>query len=485
MTLINYKLILLINSFSDKELEQFRKFISSPYFNKGRRYEPFLEQILSLKNNTGTEEKTQITSEIISDISLSDQTLRNRYSELYKLGEDFLVHNSISENKIEKGKMLLDKLLEKKLFTPFNINYKQILNDLRHKKFDTKVYSDMLSVLQKHSVYLSEKNKVENLYNEYYEYTKTALCIYLLKLFEIGQEFRQQEFDNRTYDPNYVSEFLKNISISGLMKEFGSSDPLIYKVTAMNYYLYKALENVNEEKYYFDSHKIFKGIAEELSDSYKVEIFKVFINYSIKKLNEGDLKYRYELFGLYNEKLDQNLISDLKDKFYIFNHFRDYVYIGLAVRKYDWVEKFIEEYSDELPAEIKEEEIKLSYSKLEFEKKNFEKSLEKLNGLKGSHYLMYLDISLFKLCNYFELKKYEEAILEIDKQKHYIKNHNEIPESRIAQNSNFMNTLKKLIKMKSEPGLSDTGLMNRELNGLKLVARKIWLQEKIDELNQR
>jgi hypothetical protein len=106
-------------------LSNSERFISSPYFNKGRNYLPFLERILLLRNNNDSDEKTRIISEIKSSLSLSDQTLRNRFSELYKLGEDFLIHNALSGNKAEKKKILLDKLLEKKLFTLFNINYKE------------------------------------------------------------------------------------------------------------------------------------------------------------------------------------------------------------------------------------------------------------------------------------------------------------------------------------------------------------------------
>jgi hypothetical protein len=209
------------------------------------------------------------------------------------------------------------------------------------------------------------------------------------------------------------------------------------------------------------------------------------INYCIIKLNGGDLKYRYELFDLFNDKLDQNLISDLKNNYYIFNPFRDYVYIGLVIKEYEWVENFINKYSSELPEDIRREESSLSYSKLDFERKNFRDSLNRLIGLKGSHYLLYLDISRFKLCNFYELKKYEEAILEIDKQKHYLKYHKEIPVNRIAYNSNFMKILKELIKLKTRPDKADARFIQKQLDGYKLVSQKAWLKEKIAEIKQR
>ena len=50
MTPINFKLINLLNSFSNSELKEYKKFISSPLHSSGRNYLPLLEHLIKHKS---------------------------------------------------------------------------------------------------------------------------------------------------------------------------------------------------------------------------------------------------------------------------------------------------------------------------------------------------------------------------------------------------------------------------------------------------
>ncbi len=482
MAIINYKLVLLIESFSAKELEQFRKFISSPFYSKGRNYTPFLENVLELKDKTKEDEIDNNLRTEISGKQLSYQTLKNRYSELYKLGEEFLVTIWLSENKFEKGKIKLKKLIEKKLLAPYRINYRETLNNLNLEKFSPDKLRNLADLKEINSKYLLEKNKEDILYDERYEYSTLVFCSYLINCYKLGFDFLQQESDNRVYKPNYIKVLLKNLNIESIISDFRNSDNILFKIIAMNFYLYKANIDEKNEGDYYTSHNLLIEISEYINKEYKISCFTNMINYCIKKLNKGNVKYRYELFDLYNEKLSQNLTDDLRNKSYTFNHFRDYVFIAISVKKFDWLENFIEKYSGFLPPEIRNDEIKISYAKLYFEKKRFKKSLLNLNGIKVSHYLQYIDTSLIKLCNYYELKEFEYAYLEIDKLKHYFRNKKNIPKTLFLNTMNFIKIYRKLIIIQIDPEKIDTGYVEKEIKSMKLISRKSWLMEKIEEL---
>lgn len=483
MALINYKLKLLLNSFSKEEIDQFRKFISSPYYSKGRNYLPFLDKVIEHTNNPSIEHNDNDFRIKNSGTTLSDQTLRNRYSELYKLGEEFLVNLWLKENMIERDNILLKKLFDKKLYTPFRIDYRETLVKVENEKFDLSKLKILSELKEIYALYLIEKNKEDVLYKEHFEYSILLFCNNLIQLYELGFEFIQEELDSIKFRPNYVTQYLKTLNIENIIKDFRESDNILYKITAMNYHLYKANADPESENDYFISHQIFSDHFELINEKYKIKIFTIMINYCIRKFNDGNLEYQNELFKLYKEKLSQNLIDDLKNKSYTFNHFRDFVFIGIAVREFEWVENFIEKYSGMLPPGIKEDEIKLSYAKLEFNKKNYERSLAYLEKLKASHYLQYIDKSLFKLFNYYELNEFEEAYLEIDKLKHYFRNNRSVPKAHYNLNMNFLKIYRNLLKIRTNPGKTDTGLIRKELENLKLVSAKKWLIAKINEIN--
>jgi len=478
----NYKLNLLINSFTIKELEEFRLFISCPLFTNGRNYFPFLEYVLKTKNKSDKHSLPEKIKASGNENSISKQTLRNRCSELNKLCEDFLIYKGLSENKSERDKFLFEKMKEKKLYQPLINKLRKSIKQLNHEKFDVPKLKNLISLSEIYSGYLTETNKIETLYNEFYDYSKQVFCLNLLVYFQISFEFIQQELNDRKYESNYITACLRNLDIGETMSEFRKSDSIVFKVTSMNYYLFKAFGKDISGIFYSESHKIFTETMPCLKDSYKINIFRILINLCIKKLNEGELNYRYELFKLYNEKLSQKLTADLENNTYTFNHFRDYIFIGIAIKKYKWVENFIQNYSGKLPVGIRKDETMLSYAKLYFEKKNYKRSLENLNEVNASHYLQYIDSSLLKLCNYYELEKYEEAFLEIDKQIHFLKNHREIPRIQHFYCINFVKIYKKLIRIKTEPVFSDKGIINKELAGYKHIAKRNWLQKKIFEL---
>ena len=203
----------------------------------------------------------------------------------------------------------------------------------------------------------------------------------------------------------------------------------------------------------------------------------------MRKQNKGSKKFQQELFDLYNEKLSQGLYSDLQNPIYVLNNFRDYVYIGLALKKYKWVEDFISKYSKELPAEFRDDEVNLSYAKLYIAYRHFEKSLSNLKEIRTVNYLLYLDSSVFKLCCYYELGKLEEAFLEIDKIRHYLRNHKEIPDVHKEPGLHFVRIYQKLLKANSMPEKTEAGYLEKEVMRIMSISRKDWLVEKIAELN--
>ncbi len=136
MTPINFKLINLLNSFTPNEIKEFKKFISSGLYTSGRNYLPLLNFILKNKSkyqNKIPNEELQL--KLNSGKKFSKQTLKNRFSELYKLGEEFLIYLGLKDNKLEKDKLLLKMLLEKNLLPPFESKYNKIIQSVEKEKY--------------------------------------------------------------------------------------------------------------------------------------------------------------------------------------------------------------------------------------------------------------------------------------------------------------------------------------------------------------
>lgn len=477
---INKKLVQILESFSAKELSEFRKFISSPFFTKGRNYIPFLNESLKAISKKQFKPETIISKK---NNKLSDQTIRNRYWELYKLAEDFIIFKDLSENTVERNKILLRNLTGKKLYSSFNLRLKETLKLLDKEKFSIKKYQDVSYFSLLNLEYLQDNNNAGHYFRESFKISKNDFSYDLLNFFEIGIEIIVNLRHKFKLDADYIQDFLKELKINKVMNRFENSDSVNEKVTVMFYYLYKAFENQDEEKFYFRSRKIFKETYHKLSDSFKISTLHHMINYCINKRNEGVFSFNYELFRLFNEKLDQDLTPELKFGHNLFNHFRSYVHVGISIKKYNWVEDFILKHSDSLPSEIRESEVKLTYAKLNFAKNKFEESLSYLDTVRTKQYQQYTDTSQLKLCAFFELRKYEDAFLEIDKLLHYMRKHNEIPENFYTYTMNFLKYYKLILKFRIKSGKSISGFQLKEIKSCSKISKKEWLLEKAEEFD--
>ncbi|MCX6161084.1 MAG: hypothetical protein NTV87_07085 [Ignavibacteriae bacterium] len=66
----------------------------------------------------------------------------------------------------------------------------------------------------------------------------------------------------------------------------------------------------------------------------------------LDKVNSGKPEFLKELFMLYNIKLKLGLYNELRVIRYPSLAFRDYIIVGLKLKKNKWVENFIKKYSE-------------------------------------------------------------------------------------------------------------------------------------------
>ena len=214
----------------------------------------------------------------------------------------------------------------------------------------------------------------------------------------------------------------------------------------------------------------------------KNEIFQALRNYCIDKTNTGDAAYYGEIFGLNNRILDEGLFKELNVVNSHTNNFRNFIFAAARLNEFDWIKKFIHKYSAELPADMREDEINLSYAILWIYEKKIDTALKFLLKIKRKTYLHYLDTSVYKLIIFFEMEKTEECRMEIARLKDYIRKHREIPGYLKESYQRFINKFTALLKLKENPEKIALGFFLKEMDKLKYIGLGSWLYEKAAEL---
>ncbi len=486
MRLSENKFLYLLDSFSAEELQEFKKFVASPYIASGRNYLPLLNELIRLRNRKQREVTLEeLHNKLYPGKKFSAQTLKNRFSELFKIGESFLIFKSINSNgDIVRDRLLLRALRERKLGKFFESNYRKATADLEKIPLSEKKFEDHIDLQRINLEHLVQNRKFEKYFSEYYENSLYQTCLSFINLFEFGMEFKQQDYLNKKYDFNIVSEILKKIDFGELARRSEYRMSYVFKFTLLFYHLYKCFEDLENESDYFEARKIFKEIKDHISEDTRLKIYMMFIYYCTHKQNQGVKKFVNELFALYNEKLKSGYTSDFRANSYPLNNFRDYVLIGLELKEFEWVENFLKEYSDFLPEETRFEEVAISKAKVRVAHSDFGEALKELAGTKPSNFIHYLDISTIRLVCYFELEMIEEAYAEMDKFRHYLRNHKEVPKIHKMYATNFLKFYSLLLKARADLAEIDYEMLDKELRSTPYVNRASWLRKKLREYSK-
>lgn len=485
MANINNKLLFFIRSLTESELNEFRKFIISPLYTSGRNYDTLLNEIIKFNSKESSRLTVQdLYSKLYPGKTFNPQTIKNRFSELLKLGEEFLVYRKIQDSPAEKDKLLLSSYLDRKMYKFLDSKLQKEISELISAPDDLKKFENLFSLQEMSIKSLGEKKKFDAYFQKFFENSLLSTSIFLNNLFTNGIEFKLQENLNKKFEFNLVLDILKEMKLSRVIKKCKESDLRILKIVSMNYYLYKSYEDKNNESYYFEARKIFHELKDSFSDEYKLELYMIFIYYCTRKQNQGIKKYYNELFKLFNEKLDSGFYHDFTQHLYPLNSFRDYVFVGIEINKLSWVEDFLIKYSDFLPDDIRKNETDIAYAKLFCARKMFQNALDRISAIKPSNFLHYIDVSIIKLNSYYELGEFEEAFTLIDRISHYLRNHKEIPKAHRASFSGFVKFMHLLLNAATDPKKKDQGFLFTELNNYKMISKRGWLSEKITELNK-
>jgi len=94
------------------------------------------------------------------------------------------------------------------------------------------------------------------------------------------------------------------------------------------------------------------------------EIYSIIINYATIQINTGNNKFLTDLFEFYKEVVSQNIL--LEDNSFSPWHYRNFVVVGLRLKEFSWIEKFIYDYAPLLPESQRENSLTFNLASLFF-----------------------------------------------------------------------------------------------------------------------
>jgi hypothetical protein len=209
------------------------------------------------------------------------------------------------------------------------------------------------------------------------------------------------------------------------------------------------------------------------------ECYHIAQNYCALKINEGKTDYYREVFQVYNKMIDRAVL--LEDGQLAEGFFKNIITAGLRMQAFDWVERFIREYSDYLPVPIRENARSYNLANLYSHQRQYGKVIALLATVEYSDVTYALGAKLILLRTYYETDEYLALDSLIQSFRVYLRRNKLISKSVLREYGNFLNVLKKLSAMQGASRQDIDRFRQKVLNNRALVSKK-WLLEKIDAL---
>lgn len=478
--MLNSKLISLIRTFSKEEFKSFGDFVQSPFFNR----EKILTELYDLLKKhfpdfLGKEfEKEMIFKNLFPGKKFNDSVMRNTFSKMLTLAEQFLSVKSFMDDDFQSRLFLLRELKSKRQDKLFVKHHSETAGKVDESSF-------------KDSDYFFNKFLLEELSEEFKKSADSFI--------PLMNDSKYRSFDHLT-DSHIINILKANTSIINSNKNFfgekynfifqeemenylNKHPEKLYENVYMNYYFncFKLFET-DDETYFYNLLGIFALKFRELRLIDKKNILTILTNYCYNKINNGELKFIKEQFRLYKLTIEEKIYKGDKT---FFPHilFMNIVVCGLEAGEFKWIEGFIKNHNEELKNEHKENIFNFSYALFHYWKKNFDESIKFASEVKTADLSYKHQIKSLYLKIYFDLNEDRPFYSHVDSYKHFVNNDKLLPGENKNYILNYIQLTKKLFDLKNNVNSTetDTQLLKKKILSHKALINKTWLLKKIAE----
>jgi len=470
------KLLSLLGAFSKYDLNRFRKFVQSPYFNDQedvtRLFEVVNKAIREGESAVAALDKSAVWASLYPGQPVDDGHLRRLASDLTLLAQRYLVEEMRQQDPVSEAIDLQRALAQYDLPKHLASAERSIEKLLAQRAGKSPDY--YFAQFRQHWNVFSRASKL------------VATAGYTDKL--VAADFHLECF--------YLAQKLKLYIEWLLYRGFRVTESEVPVVPGFWEYLederFAAVPLIrifrkvirsftdSENEAHFEALLLdLEQYAPEVDRADLRECFFIAQNYCALKINQGKTAYYYRYFALIKNLVDKDLL--LENGQVPEAVFKNFITVSLGAGEYDWTEQFIRQYADFLPARIRENARMFNLAYVFFYQKNYNKVIEHLRDVEYSDVVYALGAKSMLLRTYYEQGEYLALDSLIDSFRIFLRRNKVISKNLKREYINFVNLVKRLTTITSNDtkALAD---LHRRVSQTSYSMPKNWLLKKIAEI---
>lgn len=475
-------LLIILKSFSKEEIKRFDEFLRSPFFNKNSNV---LKLFTVVKKHHPELSSQSLNREKIWRVLFPDKdfnygVMKNLIFELQKHSEKFIGLQIYEDNKSDQDRNLLKSLTNRDLDQQFEKNLKVFKTHLSKLPDSTNnfYYGYLAEANEQNYLSYKYKTKDENFCNP-------GLMNYNLISFFLTNFFSENY--NSLHDSLLYNKTYDTITLNTVFKFFKNSPVKDNEFVLMNYYTLKTLTDKDDDSSFNDLKKLLYKNYKSLEHEKVYNFSMALVNFCTLKIMKGNPDYIKEQFGIYKFMIEKNYYYTSSEKFINPNMYVNAVSMAGNLKKFDWAEKFILKFKNNLHPIYRDRYFALANVSLNIKKKKFDHALSFLSDFKCINAIDKITLKRFQLIIYYESGYFDELYSLIDSSKHFISNDEKVTVSPKTIFENFLKFTLKLSDVKSGKNKKYDKYFLKSLSDEirdSDVSNKIWLLEKTSELDK-
>ena len=467
------KIYSILEHFDKYEQNRFRKYLCSPYFNKDATLLSLFELLLKDINSKRRADlsKDSIWTRLISGKKYDDVRFRKYCSDLLKLLEGFLAQQVYDANPLHQATYLIDAVSKKKMEKLYNTTMKTArrLSDQQIHRPASYYYYQYEIEKNFYDLFDFEKKRADR--------TNMEAIANNLDYFYLAEKLRmycavlaQQTFSSQEYKLLFIDEILSHI------REINLDE---VPPVAIYYQVYLTIAYKDDVEHYYKLKELLDLYSLNFTKQEALSLYYSATNYSIQKLNSGNQEFVEEVFNIYNNLIEKEII-------FVNNElspwdFKNIIVIALRLGKFEWTESFIKNYNNKLPEESRENAVTYNLAQLYFYQKRYDQVIQQLSNVEYEDVSYNLNSKTMLIATYYETDELIPLYSLFDSFNAYLNRNRKIPDDRKKYYKNLIKYTKKITKL--PPGSKQAvEKLKKEVVETPNIVNKNWLKEKIAEL---
>ncbi len=464
------KLILLLKTFNSKELRAFGDYIKSPFFNKNEELVHFYFYLKKCAPDFPIKKmnKEYAYQYVFKTKSFDAKHLHYVMSFLLKLAEQYIAQMEYQNHHALPDYHLLSALSKRNLDKHYKISLRNANRKLEQSHYhDTEFYFHQYLISD-----ANNRNFQGKRIREYDDSLQVASDYFDLFFISNKLKYLCEMLDRQNV---LVADY--NLKMLNFVKGYLDEKVLREHSFLDFYYCVLLLQTEEKADIYFE--KLKKLMAHSLDDLPLIEQKQIFIhtiNYTIRKIRDGDDNYLSECLDLYEFGIKMRFVFD--DNYLSPWTFKNVVRLALRLQKFDWTKHFIEENHQLLKAEFRDDLYNFALADYYFLLAEFDKALVHLNFVFNDIQTI-LGARTRILQIYYEKEEFDALDSGINSFRQFLYRNKKVATKIGLPYKNFVTMLTELMKFNA---LNDKSILKEKILSTSVLASKKWLLEKLVEL---